>query len=60
MLAVLHHLFAQRAMLRASEAEVLEERWDACEKADTPDFMFFRLREKRLDKQGACSLSSDS
>jgi hypothetical protein len=46
MLAVLHHLFAHRAMLRNPEAEVLEERWDACEKADTPYFMFFRLGEK--------------
>jgi hypothetical protein len=47
-------------MFRNPEAKVLEERWDACEKADTPDTIFFRLGEERFDKQTACSLSSDS
>jgi hypothetical protein len=59
-LAVLRHLFAQRVMFRNPEAKVLEERWDACEKADTLDPIFFRLGEERFDKQAACSLSSDS
>lgn len=59
-LAVLQKLVTQRAVFSDSEAEVLEERWDAREETDAADTTFFRLSEERFDKQATCPLSPDS